>query len=92
MPEVRLAADVDATLHRLWREGRESLVEAFEDAIDSIVAGDRQARRHRLSSPRLPDGVWFISVRHGEQTRAIVWSEISPGLAKVHGISTTDAF
>jgi hypothetical protein len=92
MPEVRLATEVDAVLDRLWREGQEILVERLEDAIDFISVGDRRARQHRLTSSDLPDGVWLITVHHGEQTWVIVWSEVSPGLAKVHGISATEAF
>lgn len=92
MHEVRIAAQADATLDRLWRDGQESLVEQLEDAIDSIASGDRRSRLHRLTSPQLPDGVWLIAVRHGGQTWVLVWSEVSPGIAKVHSISTTDAF
>lgn len=91
MRDVRLAAEADATLDGLWRDGQEALVEQLEDAIDFIADGDRRARQHRLTSPGLPDGVWLIAVRHAGQTWMIVWSEISPGLAKVHGISATEA-
>lgn len=92
MAEVRLAVEADAALDRLWQDGKSALVEQLEDAIDLIAAGDRRARQHRLSSPDLPEGVWLIAVRHGGQTWVIVWSEISPGTAKVHGISATEAF
>lgn len=90
--EVWLAPEADAVLDRLWRDGQEQLVGRIEDAIDLIAGGDKLARRHRLSSSGAPEGLWLIAVRTGDRTWVIVWSEVSPGRAKVHGISTTRAF
>ncbi len=92
MTDLRLAAEADAVLERLWQDGQETLVAHLEDAIDLIVTGDRRARQHRLTSPAVPTGAWLITVRHAGQTWVIIWSEIAQGLAKVHGISTSTTF
>jgi hypothetical protein len=89
MPEVVISPVADAFLDSLYQRGQDSLLEALEDALDWIEAGDKRSRAHSFKSTNFPaKTAWAIFVHHQGRTWTIASSE-ETGKATVDGIGET---